>query len=421
MERVFAYDRWQRLRDEEISPSKLIAFHTRHKFLLLSIPRRWGCESTCDCSSIRRHRPAESWLSGFDCLVLGQSHSGTATNVRQLGFGFCVALIGIAAALPGAANSSPPEVVAAQPAVPNWKRIRYGNPRALELRSQVGLVVDEREGVILYARDIDKPRPIASLTKLLTIMTLLDAKLSLERSIEITEQDRDRLKGSRSSLAFGTTLTRGELMRIALVASDNRAAAALARTYPGGSEALIRMMNEKSRMLGLTRTRAADASGLRPGNISTARDLARLAYIARDYPFIERWSTTARFSVSDRNTGKVLEFRNTNSLVHRERWKLALSKTGFTSEAGNCLLLRTTIVGRPLIVVLLHSWGKLSKYGDSGRIRDWMVASERAAQTQGGQAALEPAIAGSLLQVTVTPGYTVVQPKRAAVTQAATD
>jgi D-alanyl-D-alanine endopeptidase (penicillin-binding protein 7) len=260
--------------------------------------------------------------------------------------------------------------------IPAWKRVRFGNPRALELRSQVGFVVDEREGVILYARDADKRRPIASLTKLLTVMTLLDAKLSAQKVIEVTRKDRDRLKGSRSSLRYGTTLTRGELMRIALVASDNRATAALARTYPGGSEALVRVVNEKARILGLSETRVADASGLRPDNVSTGRDLARLAYIARDYSSISDWSTTKRFSVVDRSSGRELTFRNTNSLVHRERWDIALSKTGFTSEAGNCLLIRTTIADRPLIVVLLNSWGKLSKYGDSGRIRDWIVASE---------------------------------------------
>jgi D-alanyl-D-alanine endopeptidase (penicillin-binding protein 7) len=132
-----------------------------------------------------------------------------------------------------------------------------------------------------------------------------------------------------------------------------------------------------------------DASGLRPGNISTARDLARLAYIAGNYPVINAWSTTRRFSVMDRKTGKMLEFRNTNSLVHRARWQIAMSKTGFTSEAGNCLLMRTTIAERPLIIVLLNSWGKFSKYGDSGRIRDWLIASERAARAEEKQARLD--------------------------------
>jgi D-alanyl-D-alanine endopeptidase (penicillin-binding protein 7) len=301
--------------------------------------------------------------------------------VRHLRFGILAAIVGIAATFPEAVVSGEPELLSPPPAAPTWKAIHYGNPRALMLRSQVGLVVDERDGAILYARDIDKPRPIASLTKLLTVVTILDAGVPLDLSIEITQQDRDRLKGSRSSLPFGTVLTRAELMQIALVASDNRAAAALGRSYPGGSPALVHMMNEKAGMLGLTRTRAADASGLRPENISTARDLATLVYVARDNPLIARWSTTRRFHVVDQSTGKKLSFRNTNSLVHRKRWKISFSKTGFTSEAGNCLVMRTTIADRQLIVVLLNSWGKLSKYGDSGRIRDWLVASERATQS----------------------------------------
>ncbi len=317
--------------------------------------------------------------------------------MRQIRFGIFAVIAGIVVTYPEAAVSGEPEVLSTLPAVPTWRSIRYGNPRALALRSQVGLVVDEREGVILYARDIDKPRPIASLTKLLTVVTMLDAKIPLERSIEIIDQDRDRLKGSHSSLPVGTTLTRAELMQIALVASDNRAAAALGRTYPGGARALVRVMNEKARVLGLTRTRVADASGLRPENISTARDLAKLAYIARGYPLVARWSVTRRFSVLDRNTGKQLEFRNTNALVHRKRWEIALSKTGFTSEAGNCLMMRTTIVNRPLIVVLLNSWGKLSKYGDSGRIRDWLVATEHAAHSSEEQARNATAVDESLL------------------------
>ena len=340
---------------------------------------------------------------------------------RLLQVGLIIAIVGFAGASPEPATADPPETPTAASLVPEWKRVRYGNPRALKLRSQVGLVVDEREGVILYGRDTDKPRPIASLTKLLTIMTLLDAKLSLDKVIEVTEEDRDRLKGSRSSLRFGTTLTRGELMRIALVASDNRATAALARTFPGGSEALVGVMNEKARVLGLAHTRAADASGLRPGNISTARDLAQLAYIARSYPLITSWSTTRRFSVTDRKSGKVLNFRNTNSLVHRERWQIALSKTGFTLEAGNCLLMRTTIVDRPLIVVLLNSWGKLSKYGDSGRIRDWLVASERAARGAVEQATVETAPHETLPQVTATQGYAIVPPPQAIAAQYSTE
>ena len=294
-------------------------------------------------------------------------------------------------ALPAAAADETPPGAAPSREIPSLKRIRFGNPRALELRSQVGLVVDENEGTILYARDMDKPRPIASITKLLTIITLLDSELSPEELIEITRQDRDRLKGSRSSLRYGTVLTRDELMRIAVVASDNRATAALGRTYPGGSGALVAAMNDKASSLGLGHTRLADVSGLRPGNVSTARDLARLAYLSRDYPAINDWSTTREMRVVDRTSGRDLTFRNTNALVHRERWEIELSKTGFTSEAGNCLLMRTVVGDRSLIVVLLNSWGKHSKYGDSGRIRDWVVASDRAENREGGQAAVKRA------------------------------
>lgn len=281
---------------------------------------------------------------------------------------------------------------------PSWKRVDYGNPNALFLRSQVGLVIDERSEEILYGRDIDKPRPIASLTKLLTAMTLLDAGLALEEPIEITKQDRDRLKGSRSRLHYGTTFTRGEMIRVALVASDNRAAAALARTYPGGTKAMIAAMNEKALELGLEHTHIVDSSGLHPGNVSTGRDLAKLVYAAGHHPLVTSWSTTRRFSVTDQKSRRELEFRNTNSLVHKDSWKIRLSKTGYTSEAGNCLVMRTTLAERELIIVLLNSWGKLSKYGDSGRIRDWLVASDRQSKTSNQSADNESmtAIASSL-------------------------
>ena len=283
-------------------------------------------------------------------------------------------------------------------AAPSWRRVEYGNPNGLFLRSQVGLVVDERSEEILYGRDIDKPRPVASLTKLLTAMTLLDAGLALEEPIEITKADRDRLKGSGSRLRYGTTFTRGEMIRVALVASDNRAAAALARTFPGGTKAMVEAMNQKALALGLEHTRMVDSSGLHPGNVSTARDLAKLVYWAGRHPQIASWSTTRSFGLTDLKSGARLQFRNTNSLVHRDSWTIRLSKTGYTSEAGNCLVMRTTLAERDLIIVLLNSWGKLSKYGDSVRIRDWLVANDRKKQNGDQSAANEAptAIASSL-------------------------
>jgi D-alanyl-D-alanine endopeptidase (penicillin-binding protein 7) len=245
------------------------------------------------------------------------------------------------------------------------------------LRSSAALVMDAREGVTLYARDIDRPRPIASLTKLMTAMVVLDADLPFAEAITITEADRDRLRGTKSRLPFNTTFTRHDLLHAALTASENRAAAALARSYPGGTAAMIAAMNAKAVALGMTQTHFRDASGLDSGNISTARDLARLVRAASRYPLIAAFTTSEEFHINDLNSGRAVEFLNTNRLVRNESWRIGLSKTGYTHDAGNCLVMEVTIAERPVIVVLLNSWGKLSKYGDSTRIRDWLLAIER--------------------------------------------
>lgn len=264
-----------------------------------------------------------------------------------------------------------------QPAVPADVLARHADANALFLRSSAALVVDENEDVILYGRNIDEQRPIASLTKLMTAMVMLDAGLPLDEQIEITRADRDRLKGSKSRLRYGTILSRYDMLHIALAASDNRAAAALARTYPGGQDALISAMDAKARELGMTHTSFSDAAGLRAGNIATLRDLVKLARAIREYPLIEGWSVSRRFRVTDHGTGEEIAFRNTNRLVYRGSWSISLSKTGYTAEAGNCLLMRAVIAERPVIIVLLNSWGKLSKYGDSHRIRQWLLDTER--------------------------------------------
>lgn len=264
-----------------------------------------------------------------------------------------------------------------EPRVPAAELLRYTEPNKLFLRSSVALVMDEREGVMLYERNVDEPRPIASLTKLMTAVVILDAKLPLDEPIEITRADRDRLKGSRSRLRYGTVLTRHDMLQVALAASDNRAAAALGRTYPGGTNAMVEAMNLKARQLAMTQTQFVDSSGLHKGNISSARDLLKLVNAIRDYyPLISTMTADKRFRVADNHTHTEIAFGNTNSLVHRDSWDIALSKTGYTSEAGNCLLMRTTIADRPLVIVLLNSWGKLSKYGDSNRIRNWLLEAE---------------------------------------------
>ena len=278
----------------------------------------------------------------------------------------------------GAANSSPAQVAPAPiPYIKATELLRHANPERLALLSQVALVMDERDGVMLYGRAIDMPRPIASLTKLMTALVVLESELPMEAPIAITTDDRDRLKGSHSRLHIGAILTRDDLLRAALSASDNRAAAALARTAPGGTEAFVAAMNAKALALGMSNTHFADASGLNPRNVSTARDLLKLLEAARAQPRLHTITTSSGLQVTDLATGRSIEFLNTNRLVRQEKWEIGLSKTGYTADAGNCLVMRATVAGRPLSIVLLNSWGKASKYGDAQRIRDWLINTER--------------------------------------------
>jgi D-alanyl-D-alanine endopeptidase (penicillin-binding protein 7) len=255
--------------------------------------------------------------------------------------------------------------------------LAYGKPERLNLHSQVALIQDEREGVLLVARQIDTPRPIASLTKLMTALVVLESGQPLDEPITITADDRDRLKGTRSRLHIGAILTRDDLLRAALGASDNRAAAALARNHPGGTEAFVAAMNAKAQILGMTQTHFADASGLNPRNISTARDLVTLATAARAQSRLHVYSTRSEVWVTDLATNRPVAWNNTNRLLRSDGWDISLSKTGYTADAGNCLVLQTTIGQRPVSIVLLNSWGKLSKYGDARRIRDWLLDTER--------------------------------------------
>ena len=255
--------------------------------------------------------------------------------------------------------------------------IQYGQPNRLSLKSGVVIVMDDREGVMLYGRHVDRPRPIASLTKLMSALVILESGLVLEELIEVTRADRDRLRGTRSRLNFGAVFTRYDLLRAALGASDNRAAAALARTYPGGQEAMIHAMNAKAKQLGMTLTRFADASGLDNGNVSTARDLTLLVAETQKYPLFHTLTTTASFRVENQATGRDIAFNNPSRLVRRDNWDINLSKTGYTAAAGNCLIMQATIANRPLTIVLLNSWGKYSRYGDAKRIHDWLQRAER--------------------------------------------
>jgi D-alanyl-D-alanine endopeptidase (penicillin-binding protein 7) len=272
-----------------------------------------------------------------------------------------------------------PATVAQDPYI-TAKSIRDNAGRIhLKLRSTSALVFDERDNEIILEQKAGKLMEVASLSKLMTAMVILDADLDMDDMITITKADKDRIRYSRSRLRFGMKFSREDCLRIALAASENRAALALARTYPGGTPAFIKAMNQKAKKLGLTQTRFADAAGLSNDNVSTARELVSLVRASSEYPLIREFTTQTRSSIIDRSNGREIVFGNTNRLVKKHSWPITLSKTGFTREAGNCLVMQTKINNRPVIMVLLESWGKLSKYGDSNRIRKWLIKTERLA------------------------------------------
>jgi len=241
------------------------------------------------------------------------------------------------------------------------------------LRSAVALVQDAASGETLYAKNQGAVLPIASITKLMTAIVILDAGLNLGQRVAISGDDYDHLKGTRSRLRPGTVLTRDELLLLALMSSENRAAASLGRTYPGGTEAFVAAMNAKARALGMNDTRFVDPTGLSSANVSSAQDLARLVAAAHEFPLIRKYST--RESATVHAMGRPLDYRNTNGLVRSAQWDIGLSKTGYISEAGRCLVMRVRLASREVIVVLLDSWGRLSRVGDANRIRKWLEAN----------------------------------------------
>jgi serine-type D-Ala-D-Ala endopeptidase (penicillin-binding protein 7) len=240
-----------------------------------------------------------------------------------------------------------------------------------DVKSSAALVIEPGEGRTLYAKNIDAVQPIASITKLMTAMVVLDANLDLREPITITEDDVDLLKHTRSRLRVGTVLERDELLRLALMASENRAAAALGRSYPGGIAAFVVAMNQKAFDLGMTRTRFVDSSGLSSDNVSTAQDLAKMVTAAYRYPLIQEFTTTAGHAVRTHD-GRVLSFRNTNGLVRDDAWHIDVSKTGYIAEAGKCLVMQARIAAKPIVIVLLDSWGKYTRIGDANRIKKWI-------------------------------------------------
>jgi D-alanyl-D-alanine endopeptidase (penicillin-binding protein 7) len=248
----------------------------------------------------------------------------------------------------------------------------------LAVRSASALVQDQASGVVLYEKNAGAIVPIASITKLMTAMVMLDANLPLAEELTIGKEDVDTIKGTRSRLKVGLQLSREEMLNLALMASENRAAASLSRNYPGGREAFVAAMNHKAQELGLADTHFYDPTGLTAANVSNARDLVKMVAAAREYPLIREFSTSPQREVVI--SGRPQVFHNTNSLVKSSSWDIDLSKTGYISEAGKCLVMEAWVNDKPTIIVLLDSWGKKTRLGDANRIKRMLESGTTVAQ-----------------------------------------
>lgn len=241
------------------------------------------------------------------------------------------------------------------------------------LASASALVINQATGEVLLEKNAESVVPIASITKLMTAMVVLDGQQSLAEPVRVTEEDIDTLRGSSSRLPVGTELSREEMLRLALMASENRAASSLAHHYPGGLPAFVAAMNRKAAAIGLTDTRFHDSTGLNSGNVSSARDLTKMVAAASRYPLVREFSTTAEHEVAV--AGRLRRFANTNALVRGGEWEIGVSKTGYISEAGRCLVMQAWLHDKPLIIVLLDSVGKFTRIADAQRIRKWLEAA----------------------------------------------
>ena len=250
------------------------------------------------------------------------------------------------------------------------------DPHRLALYSASALVIDQETGQPLLEKQPDTVVPIASISKLMTAMVVLDAKLNMNEVIAIGDDDIDGLKGTRSRLPVGTTMTRETAMLLALMSSENRAANALGRHYPGGLSAFVKAMNQKAHALGMHSSRFEEPTGLSSNNVSTAQDLARMVAAAARYPEIRNFSTTGEARVE--LNGHIRDFHNTNALVRSDNWEIGVSKTGYISEAGRCLVMQARVADKPVVIVLLDSAGKMTRVGDANRIKRWMESASLA-------------------------------------------
>ena len=274
-----------------------------------------------------------------------------------------------------AKKASPKRLAKAVPPRPSFGHLAglHSTADDLDLKSSVAYVIDQDTNEVLVSKNDQAVLPIASITKLMTGVVISEAKLSMHESITITQDDVDTEKGSSSRLKVGTTLTRGELLHLSLMASENRAAHALGRTYPGGLQAFVDLMNAKAAALGMRDTRYIEPTGLSSKNQSSAKDLATLVSLAYQDPILRELSTSPSHQVE---VGKhTLNYKTTNRLIKNPNWDIGLQKTGYISEAGQCLVMQTKIAGRKLIMVFLDSAGKLSRLGDAERVRRWVESN----------------------------------------------
>ncbi|WP_137818372.1 D-alanyl-D-alanine endopeptidase [Pseudomonas sp. 2FG] len=246
------------------------------------------------------------------------------------------------------------------------------DPSKLELASGSAMVVDLQSEKVLYESNPDVIVPIASISKLMTAVVLLDAKQPLDETLSVAISDTKELKGVFSRVRVNSQLSRKDLLLLTLMSSENRAAASLAHHYPGGYAAFVAAMNAKAKALGMSNSHFVEPTGLSLNNVSTARDLTRLLIATKQYPLIGELSTTTQKTVAFRKPNYTLGFRNTNHLIFKANWDIQLTKTGFTDEAGHCLAMRTVMANRPVTFVVLDAFGKYTHFADANRLRTWM-------------------------------------------------
>ncbi|WP_233583245.1 D-alanyl-D-alanine endopeptidase [Candidimonas sp. SYP-B2681] len=293
-----------------------------------------------------------------------KTHIVQRRNLRPVAYGSAVAAAGAAAKVQVGLRTGPADDIVVQPNAPQVEPL---TTQAM-LRSEVAFVQDLETSDILYDKNSDEVRPIASISKLMTALVVADSGLPLNQMMQITDADVDRVRYSRSRLSVGTELSRADMLHLALMSSENRAAHALGRYYPGGMPAFVRAMNDKARALGMRSTRFVEPTGLSSENVSTPRDLVKLLQATSKQPLIHRYTTDDKYEIEIAR-GRQLVYNNTNRLVGKSDWDIKVSKTGFINEAGECLVMLTRIDNRDVAIVLLNASGRYSRIGDAVRIR----------------------------------------------------